>query len=55
MIISILAAIIRRILKLIATPFLLLWAVVSWVFVLLITPIVLVIEFIKSFIRGDWK
>ena len=46
---------ILKILKFISIPFLIVWYIISWVLVILVAPIVLVIEFVRSFIRGDWK
>ena len=55
MILQLILALIRGILKLIAVPFLWIWWLISWVFVILATPFVLLIELIISIKRGDWK
>lgn len=44
-----------KLLKLIATPFLFLWMLFSWTSVILIAPIALLVELIKSIKRGEWK
>lgn len=55
MIFKVLIALIKRILKTLAIPFLWIWWLISWIAVLIIAPFVLIVELALSFKRGDWK
>ena len=55
MIFQVLTAFIKRILKILAVPFLWIWWLISWLVVIMIAPFVLIVELILSFKRGDWK
>ena len=55
MIFQVLTALIKRILKTLAIPFLWIWWLISWIAVLIIAPFVLIVELALSFKRGDWK
>ena len=55
MIFKVLIALIKRILKILAIPFLWIWWLISWIAVLIVAPFVLIVELVLSFKRGDWK
>lgn len=44
-----------KLIKFATVPFLYLWAIIRWVLIILIAPIILMVELIKSIKRGDWK
>ena len=55
MIFRIITAPIRKLLKLLVTPFLYIWAGFRWLLVIIIAPFILLGVLIRSIKRGDWK
>lgn len=51
----VLIAIIKKILKYLSLPFLVVFYILKWVYVLIAALITLVIVFIVSIVKGDWK
>lgn len=51
----VLKAIIKKILKYISTPFLYVWFILKWIYIILFAAGALIVMLIVSVLKGDWR